>query len=130
MVSDYPSQERKRSGYFARFAKAIFRSGAVLHHGSDAVMLALLVASREDRLHYNKPPLIWRGELMEQLGIGSPKRILAARQSAVKAGLLQYVEGSRSKPPSYWTLTPNWLVPFKRHVPKRNTKRNASRNVF
>ncbi|HBJ34277.1 MAG TPA: hypothetical protein DDZ51_05830 [Planctomycetaceae bacterium] len=124
-MSTYPSAERKRSGYFARYAKSLFRCGAVMQIGKDPVMLALLVASREDRLHYNKPPMIWRAELMEQLGIGSPKGIIAARQAAIDAGLIFYAEGTRTQPPKYWSLVPDWLDPYMRRVPKRNTSEST-----
>lgn len=123
-MTDYPT-DRKRSGYLARYLKAIFASNAVGQHGRDVVMLVLFVASREDKLHYSKAPKFWRAELMEQLSITSPKAIIATRQAAIDAGLLRYIEGSRIKAPLYWTLTPDWLLKYMRHVPNRNASEST-----
>ena len=122
----YPAKERQRSGFKDRLSTALFRSGAIKHAGKDAVLLALFVATKEDLLHYQRPPQIWRAELMDQLAIGSPKGVIAARKAAIDSGIIHYVEGSRTKPPTYWTLVPDWLAPHMRHVPNRNAKRNAS----
>lgn len=123
-MTDYPT-DRKRSGYLARYLKAIFASNAVGQHGRDVVMLVLFVASREDKLHYSKAPKFWRAELMEQLAITSPKAVITTRQAAVNAGLLHYIEGSRTKAPLYWTLTPDWLLKYMRHVPNRNASKST-----
>lgn len=117
-AATYPA-DRKNSGYFARFAKALFRSDAVARIGADAVLLALFVAAEEDREHYRQPPQIWREQIMDRLQLRSPKRVLSVRSAAVEAGIVHYQPGTRTTPPTYWTLTPDWLD---RHVPKRNAK--------
>ena len=118
---NYPT-DRKNSGYFARFTKALFASNAVSETGKDAFLLVLYVASIEDRTHYNKPAKLWRSQLMEATAISSPKAILAARSKAIELGLLHYCEGSRTSQPIYWTLVPSWLELHMRRVPNRNVK--------
>jgi hypothetical protein len=120
-MSSYPT-DRKNSGYFARFTKALFASNAVSESGKDAFLLVLFVASIEDRTHYNKPAKLWRSQLMEATAISSPKAILAARSKAIELGLLHYCEGSRTSQPIYWTLVPSWLELHMRRVPNRNVK--------
>lgn len=118
----YPT-DRKKSGYFARFSKALFASEAIAQHGASVVLLSLFVASREDRLHYSKAPKFWRAELTDRLGFGSFNTLAKVRREAISAGLIHYQEGTRTTPAVYWTLTPNWLEPFMRRAQKVNAKR-------
>lgn len=101
-----------------RYTKALLRSGAVREIGSDAALLVLLVASYEDRLHYEKPPSFWRAELMDRLGIRSPKDLVRIRNKAVAAGLLHHTQGTRTTPGLYWTLVPDWMESKIGPVPK------------
>lgn len=121
-MSDYPS-DRKKSGYAIRYIKALTGSDAIRSVGMESVLLCVFIASREDRLHYSKPPQFWRAELMERLGIGSPKALIRIRKAAVDAGLLYHVEGDRIHPGKYWTMVPNWLLPTFVAFRKRNGKK-------
>jgi hypothetical protein len=107
----YPP-DRKSSGHAVRFSKALFRSDAISRAGRDAVLLSLLVAGEEDRLHYSKPPQLWQAEIMRRLDLKSPKKLLHLRQRGVDAGFLHYYKGNRHYPGIYWTLVPDWLEPF------------------
>lgn len=115
----YPSAERQKCGWLARYVKAIFRSDAVERTGMTAIALSLFVASKEDALHYRRAPTIWQSEIFDRLQIGSPKRLISARDLAVCNGLVHYSKRHQRDPPKYWTLVPEWLSPFF-HVPKRN----------
>ncbi len=109
-MTDYPT-DRQSCGYSIRFIKALLSSDAIRDHGTEAVLLAVFIASREDRLHYAKPPKFWRAELMDKLGKGSPKDFLRIRNRATEAGLLFHQEATRTTPGLYWTLVPEWLLP-------------------
>jgi len=99
-------------------AKSLLRSGTVREIGADAALLVLLVASYEDRLRYEKAPSFWRAELMDRLGIRSPKDLVRIRNKAVAAGLLHHTQGTRTTPGFYWTLVPDWMESKIRPVPK------------
>lgn len=120
MSATYPT-DRQGCGFFARFAKAIFRSDAIERIGIDAVTLALFVAAKEDGLHYRRAPTIWREEIADRLQLRSPKRVIAARTAAIEAGLIYYSKSYPKSKPVYWALIPDWLSPFF-NVPKRNIK--------
>ena len=109
-MTDYPT-DRVSCGYSIRFIKALLESDAIRDHGPEAVLLSVFIASREDRLHYAKPPKFWRAELMDKLGKGSPKDFLRIRNRAIEAGLLFHQEATRTTPGLYWTLVPEWLLP-------------------
>ena len=109
-MSSYPT-DRKSCGYSIRYIRALLESDAIRDYGTEAVLLAVFIASREDRLHYSKPPKFWRAELMDKFGKGSPKDFLRIRNEAVEAGLLFHKEGTRKQPGLYWTLVPDWLLP-------------------
>jgi hypothetical protein len=85
-------------------------------------MLCIFIASREDRLHYTKPPAFWRSELMEKIGNRSPKDFLRVRDVAIQSGLLMHVKGSRTSPGLYWTMVPEWLETKFDAFRKRNGK--------
>lgn len=121
-MSDYPSEERQRSGFAIRFIKALMRSNAASEVGIEAVHLCTLVAATEDRLHYKKAPAFWRSELLHRLGKGSPKALLRIRQSAIDAGLLHHEPGTRTEPSRYWVRVPEWLQPHFDAFRKRNGK--------
>ncbi len=106
----YPT-DRQSCGYSIRYIKALLESDAIRDHGPEAVLLSVFIASREDRLHYAKPPKFWRAELMDKLGKGSPKDFLRIRNRATEAGLLFHQEATRTTPGLYWTLVPEWLLP-------------------
>jgi hypothetical protein len=116
---NYPT-DRKSCGYAIRFIKVLLNSDAIRDFGTEPVMLAIFIASREDRLHYSKPPKFWRAELMDKFGKGSPKDFLRIRNEAVEAGLLFHKEGTKKTPGLYWTLVPDWLLPRFEAFPKRN----------
>ena len=118
-MSSYPT-DRKSCGYAIRFIKVLLNSDAIRDFGTEPVMLAIFIASREDRLHYSKPPKFWRSELMDKFGKGSPKDFLRIRNEAVEAGLLFHKEGTKKTPGLYWTLVPDWLLPRFEAFPKRN----------
>jgi len=118
-MSDYPT-DRKSSGYAIRFIKALLNSDAIREFGTEAVLLAIFIASREDKLHYRRAPMFWRAELMDRFGNGSPKGFLRIRNAAIEAGLLHYTEATRTKPGKYWTLVPDWLLPQFEAFRKRN----------
>ncbi len=122
----YPS-DRKRCGYLARYVKAIFDSNAIQRCGREAVLLALLIAAREDRLHYNEAPCFWRSELMERLNIASTATFDKVQDKAISDGLIHKTAGSRTKTPKYWTLTPGWLAKHMRRVQKVNAS-NSTRS--
>ena len=127
-MTDYPI-DRKNCGYAIRFIKALLNSDAIREHGEDAILLTIFVASREDRLHYAKAPMFWREELMDRFGKGSVNAFLRMRKSAIQAGLICHIEGTRVKPGMYWTLIPDWLRPQFEAFRKRNgstSKRSAS----
>ena len=125
---NYPT-DRKSCGYSIRFIKALLSSDAIRDYGPEAVLLAVFIASREDRLHYAKPPKFWRSELMDKFGKGSPKDFLRIRNEAITAGLLYHLEGTRKNPGLYWTLVPDWLRSRFEAFPKRNgTKSTRSQN--
>jgi hypothetical protein len=118
-MSSYPT-DRKSCGYAIRFIKVLLNSDAIRDFGTEPVMLAIFIASREDKLHYSKPPKFWRSELMDKFGKGSPKDFLRIRNEAVEAGLLFHKEGTKKTPGLYWTLVPEWLRPRFEAFPKRN----------
>lgn len=125
---EYPS-DRKQSGYAIRYIKSLLSSDAIREHGSEAVLFAIFIASREDKLHYSKAPQFWRSELMDRFGNGSPKGFLRIRDAAIAAGLIYHVEATRTKPGKYWTLVPKWLEPTFETFRKRNgSKSNRSEN--
>ena len=125
---NYPT-DRKSCGYSIRYIKALLSSDAIRDYGPEAVLLAVFIASREDRLHYAKPPKFWRSELMDKFGKGSPKDFLRIRKEAITAGLLYHLEGTRKNPGLYWTLVPDWLHSRFEAFPKRNgTKTTRSQN--
>jgi hypothetical protein len=105
----------------------LLASDAIREFGSDAVLLCIYIASREDQLHYSKPPAFWRSELMEKIGKRSPKDFIRVRDVAIKSGLLAHVKGSRTSPGLYWTMLPDWLENKFEAFPKRNGK-NAKRS--
>jgi hypothetical protein len=118
-MSSYPT-DRKSCGYAIRFIKVLLNSDAIRDFGTEPVMLAIFIASREDKLHYSKPPKFWRSELMDKFGKGSPKDFLRIRNEAVEAGLLFHKPGTKKTPGLYWTLVPEWLRPRFEAFPKRN----------
>jgi hypothetical protein len=122
--STYPD-DRKRSGYFARFTRGLFASDAISRFGQDAVLLAVYVASREDQLHYRHAPRLWRAEIMTVLNFGSNKRMLAARKTAVDCGLLFYRKRTQRKAAEYWTMVPDWMPWRKSGVPSGVPERNV-----
>jgi hypothetical protein len=125
----YPREERQRTGYAIRYIKALMSSDAIREHGSDAVMLCIFIASREDRLHYSKAPSFWRAELMERIGKKSPKDFLRVRNVAIDAGLLFHKPGTKKTPGFYWTLVPKWLMPsFEAFLKGNGIKRKRSQN--
>jgi hypothetical protein len=121
MNDSYPT-DRKRSGYFARFSKALFASDAIRDYGSDVVLLTIFIASREDKLHYSRAPQFWRSELMDRFNKTSPNWFVRVRTVAIDIGLLHYSEATRTKPGTYWTLVPEWLKPtfeaYEKHTAK------------
>jgi hypothetical protein len=118
----YPGQSRQKVGYSIRFIKSLLASDAVREIGADAVLLAIFIASREDKLHYKKAPAFWRGELMDRFGIKSPKDFIRIRDRAVDAGLLHHEKGTRFTPGLYWSLVPKWMENRMRAVPKTERK--------
>ena len=122
----YPT-DRKSCGYFARYTKALFASNAIEKCGRSQVLLAIFIASREDRLHYSEPPAFWREELMRVLSIGSTDTFTKVQKAAIEFGLIHSIEGSRTKIPIYWTLTPNWMERHFRRVQKSNAS-NSTRS--
>lgn len=125
-MSQYPT-DRTDCGYAIRYIKTLLDSDAIRNHGYEAVLLAIFIASREDKLHYTKSPQFWRAELMDRFGHGSPKGFIRIRTAAVEAGLLHYLEGTRIKPGKYWTLVPDWMRPKFEAFRKRNGS-NAKRS--
>jgi hypothetical protein len=125
----YPAAERQKSGYAIRYIKALLSSDAIREYGSEAILLAIFIASREDRLHYSKAPQFWRSELMDRFGNGSPKGFLRIRNAAIEAGLIHHIEATRTTPGKYWTLVPDWLQPSFEAFRKRNgSKSKRSEN--
>lgn len=120
----YPAAERQEIKLFAlTYTKALFRSDGIRIAGRDAVLLAAFIAAREDDLRFRQAPRFWRAEIMDRFAIASPKDFIRIRNRAIEEGLLEYVEGDRITPASYWVLIPDWLAdhmgdPF----PKRNAK--------
>jgi hypothetical protein len=113
--ANYPP-DRKSSGHAVRFTKALFASGAAGRAGDRAVLLVIYVAAQEDRVHYSKPPALWRKQILAELGWASPQQLHKARRRATENGLLQYYPGRKSVPGVYWTQVPDWLEP---HYSKR-----------
>jgi hypothetical protein len=115
----YPT-DRKKTGYAIRFIKALLNSDALRDYGSDVVMLAILIASTEDKLHYSKAPRFWRNELMNRFGKSSPNWFVRVRDSAINAGLIHHTPATRTHSGEYWTLVPDWLShefePYQNHT--------------
>ena len=104
-MSSYPSDRAGR--WFAlKFCKLLSKTAAANEIGSDAAVLLMVVALKEDSKEYTDAPNYWNQQLMPLCGIGSPKRLVKARKAAVEAGWLHYEQGGKSKVGRYWVLVP------------------------
>src|SRR5690349_14190317 len=79
----------KRSAFFAhRFVRVLHKSCAAQDIGPDACYLLCIIAHTEDAARYSGPVRFWRTQLMETMGITSPKRLIELRRRAIERGWL------------------------------------------
>lgn len=102
-MCDYP---KDRPQFFAmKFQKAALRQQLIQEIGFHAFALLVFVATKEDETGYTKPIRWWNQDLWVTLGL-TEKSFRAARDKAVASGWLQYKEGTRYTPASYWVQIP------------------------
>src|SRR5690606_13575263 len=95
--------------YFAvQVMRAMAVTNAAQEIGAAAAYLVTQVAITEDALRYSGPAVFYRDQLMRMIGLGNERTFRRARDQAVAAGWLQYIEppqGSR-QPGKYWAMIP------------------------
>ncbi len=99
----YPSESRQGRFYAIRFLRWLVESGSVNDIGPDGMALLVAVVTQEDHLHYQRPPVFWREQLLSRCGMRSVHSLIAARNRAVQAGLLVYQPGAKRRPSVYFT---------------------------
>lgn len=104
-MAEYP-KGRGGSFFALKFCKLLSKTAAANEIGADAVLLLMTVALKEDSKQYTDAPNYWNGQLMPLCGIGSPKRLVTARQKAIEAGWLHYQKGGKGKVARYWVKVP------------------------
>ena len=127
-MSNYP-KDRGGSFFALKFCKLLSKTATANELGADATLLLMIIALKEDSKQYTDAPNYWNNQLMPLCGIGSPKRLLAARQKAIDAGWLHYEQGGKGKVARYWVLVPER---FQKLFGKRSESdlhgRNGSQN--
>jgi hypothetical protein len=104
-MNSYPTD--RADGFFAlKFCKLLSKTAAANDLGSDAVVLLMIIALKEDSKQYTDAPNYWNNQLMPLCGIGSKKRLVTARNKAIEAGWLHYEQGGKGKVGRYWVLVP------------------------
>ncbi|EMI44518.1 hypothetical protein [Rhodopirellula sp. SWK7] len=106
---DYPKRE---SHYAHKLTRLLFKSCAAQSMGPHAICLIIHVAHTEDASRYQGPVRFWNSQLMEVLGLTSPKQLNNARQAAVDAGWLVYGRTNDRSVGHYWTSIPESVASF------------------
>lgn len=106
-MNDYPARPK----FFAnKFCRLLTKSAAALTLGPEVCWLLTIIVMQEDAVQYKRPVNFWNEQLMTLCGFGSKKRLVTARDKAVKAGWLNYEQGDRLKPGVYWVANPTALT--------------------
>ena len=91
-MAEYP-KDRSRQFFALKFCKLLSKTAIANEIGSDATLLLMVVALKEDSKEYTDAPNYWNQQIMPLCGIRSPKRLVAARKKAIQAGWLHYEKG-------------------------------------
>jgi len=113
-VTTYP-QDRKAVKYWAtKFTKAVMASDAVTLYGPEVVLLAIWVASIEDKLRYTKPVKLWRSDISAKFNMHRNERVAGLLRDAAESGLIHRVKHPRGSKlqMAFWVLIPEWLEPY------------------
>ncbi len=90
-------QYEKRPAFFAnRYTTLLYQFEAVAQIGQLGVLLCILIAHREDAMHYTRPIDFWNSQLLAALGISKWETLNKARQAAIEAGWIEY-EGTNTR---------------------------------
>jgi hypothetical protein len=74
--------------------------------GPEACWLLSVVVHQEDAVRYARPVDFFNEQLMPLCGFGGRSRLVTARQKAISAGWLEYTEGGKGRPGTYWVKVP------------------------
>lgn len=110
----YPAAERHSCSFGIKFIKAVMASDAIVLHGVEVVTFAAWIASLEDRLKYQKPPMLWRADIEAKFGFHRNEATSRLLKNVVDSGLVYRVPlpvGSREQM-TFWTTVPEWLKPY------------------
>ncbi len=112
-MADKPPRYQQRQKFHAhKLVRLLFKSCAAQEVSSDAMLLVIHVSHTEDAARYQGPVRFWNSQLNETLGFKHPRKIGAARESAVGAGWLHYHRDHDRAVGKYWTLLPPHVAKF------------------
>ncbi len=102
-VPAYPT----RPPYFAhKFCRLLTKAAVAQRIGPEACWLLAVIVHQEDAVHYSHAVDFYNDQLMSVCGFGGRSRLVTARRKAIEAGWLNYVEGGKSRPGTYWVRVP------------------------
>lgn len=101
----------KRPSHFAhKFCRLLAKATIANEMGSDVCWMLAVIAHTEDAKQYRGPVLFHNGQLMSFCGFKSEDVLARCRKTAVDAGWLHYLKGSRTVAPRYWVLVPSHML--------------------
>jgi hypothetical protein len=104
MADEYP---KARPQFFAnKFCRLLTKSAAAQEISPEACWLLTVIVNQEDAVGYSKAITYWNDQLMPLCGFGSRKRLVTARDRAIKAGWLHYEQGAKGIAGRYWVTIP------------------------
>ena len=97
----------KREAFFShRFCRLLHKVCAAQEIGTAATLMLTFIVHQEDVAKYRRGVTFYNGQLMNILGIGTEKCLIATRNRAIKAGWLHYTPGKKGKAGIYWVVVP------------------------
>lgn len=106
-IVNTPPEYPQRAPYWAHvFCRLLTKSAAAQELGPECCWLLAVIVHQEDATRYKRAVTFWNDQLLPLCGFGSSKRLVAARDKAIKAGFLHYEPGGKGKTGRYWVTVP------------------------